>query len=50
MYADQGSGLGGEEVRMEFGGGGGMKSFAGEGGEYETVCTDGPLFYDRVVL
>jgi diphthine-ammonia ligase len=24
--------------------------FAGEGGEYETVCTDGPLFYDRVVL
>ncbi|KAH8080204.1 hypothetical protein HD553DRAFT_122492 [Filobasidium floriforme] len=24
--------------------------FAGEGGEYETVCTDGPLFYDRVVF
>lgn len=24
--------------------------FAGEGGEYETVCVDGPMFYERVVL
>jgi len=33
MYADQGSGLGGEEVRMGYGGRGGVKSFAGEGEE-----------------
>jgi diphthine-ammonia ligase len=24
--------------------------FAGEGGEYETICVDGPMFYDRVEL
>jgi len=24
--------------------------FAGEGGEYETICVDGPMFHDRVVL
>lgn len=24
--------------------------YAGEGGEYETICVDGPMFHDRIVL
>lgn len=41
------SGVGGRLERLEREWG---CHFAGEGGEYETICLDGPMFYERVEL